>query len=392
MRDFYIYGFRTRDDFSIKSLRSYDNEKRRIESYLYDIMSFRQDENGKRVFISVDCASINTNPLYRAFKTKSFTKNDITLHFIILDILTEHSALSIPQIADIIFDEYLSIFQEPIIFDLSTIRNKLKEYEKIGILTSEKHGKNLLYSMLRDDIDINNYCDAITFFAESSPMGVVGSFLLDKCKSIQKCLSYKHHYIMNALDSEIIEVILQAIHSKRKIEITNFISKTQREEIVIVTPLKFLISVQGGRQYIACKQQRTNIIKNYRLDYIKKVDILDKDEFFDDNYKKLEVILANTWGVNIGNTKDLEKIVLTLSILQNEKYIVNRLLREGRGGKVTQIDDTTYTYEKELYNAQEALPFIRTFIGRIIKFECTNENVKNTFYEDLEEMQKMYEE
>jgi len=34
MRDFYIYGFKSRDDFSIKSARTYDNEKRRCESYL----------------------------------------------------------------------------------------------------------------------------------------------------------------------------------------------------------------------------------------------------------------------------------------------------------------------------------------------------------------------
>lgn len=34
IRDFYVYGFKTREDFNSKSLRSYDNEKRRIESYM----------------------------------------------------------------------------------------------------------------------------------------------------------------------------------------------------------------------------------------------------------------------------------------------------------------------------------------------------------------------
>ena len=34
VRDFLIYGFKSRDDFSIKSGRTYDNERRRIESWL----------------------------------------------------------------------------------------------------------------------------------------------------------------------------------------------------------------------------------------------------------------------------------------------------------------------------------------------------------------------
>ena len=66
MRDFYIYGFRTRTDFEGKSARSYDNERRRIESWLGDSMSFRQDASGKSVFISVDNRETLHNPLYCA--------------------------------------------------------------------------------------------------------------------------------------------------------------------------------------------------------------------------------------------------------------------------------------------------------------------------------------
>ena len=40
MREFYIYGFKSRDDYSKKSARSYDDERRRIESWLGDHMSF----------------------------------------------------------------------------------------------------------------------------------------------------------------------------------------------------------------------------------------------------------------------------------------------------------------------------------------------------------------
>ena len=32
--DFFVYGFKTREEFKDKSPRTYDNERRRIESYL----------------------------------------------------------------------------------------------------------------------------------------------------------------------------------------------------------------------------------------------------------------------------------------------------------------------------------------------------------------------
>ena len=87
MREFYVYGFKSRDEYGAKSARSYDNERRRIESWLGDYMAFRQDAAGKNVFLSVDSRQIPHNPLYKAFKAKSFTDKDITLHFYILDLL-----------------------------------------------------------------------------------------------------------------------------------------------------------------------------------------------------------------------------------------------------------------------------------------------------------------
>ena len=63
MRAFYIYGFMHREEFDAKSARSYDNERRRIESWLGEYMSFRQDEDGKAVFLSVDSRDVAGNPL-----------------------------------------------------------------------------------------------------------------------------------------------------------------------------------------------------------------------------------------------------------------------------------------------------------------------------------------
>ena len=63
MKEFFIYGFKTREEYDKKSARSYDNERRRIQSYLGDLVSFRQTPSGKNMFISLDGRSVTHNPL-----------------------------------------------------------------------------------------------------------------------------------------------------------------------------------------------------------------------------------------------------------------------------------------------------------------------------------------
>ena len=87
IRSFYIYGFKTRNQFFGKSPRTYDDEKRRLENYLDGYMTFRPDENGKVTFFSIDSRYTVHNPLYKIFKAKSFTAMDISLHFMLMEYL-----------------------------------------------------------------------------------------------------------------------------------------------------------------------------------------------------------------------------------------------------------------------------------------------------------------
>lgn len=204
MREFYVYGFKSRDEYGMKSARSYDNERRRIESWLGDYMSFHQEPSGKKVFLSMDSRRIPCNPLYKAFKAKSFTDKDITLHFYILDILADGSALSSKEIVDRINDNYLSHFNGNFSLDESTVRKKLKEYEDIGLLQSEKIGREVIYRRTDNTaIDLESWADALAYYSEADPLGVVGFFLLDRLKHTEDTFRFKHHYILHALDSDV---------------------------------------------------------------------------------------------------------------------------------------------------------------------------------------------
>ena len=92
LRDFYVFGFYSREEYASLyqiSPRSYDNERRRIESWMQEYLRFYQNSSGKKIFLSVDGSSILHNPLYRAFKAKSFTANDAFLHFCLMDLFAD---------------------------------------------------------------------------------------------------------------------------------------------------------------------------------------------------------------------------------------------------------------------------------------------------------------
>ena len=295
MKEFFIYGFKTREEYDKKSARSYDNERRRIQSYLGDLVSFRQTPSGKNMFISLDGRSVTHNPLYRAFKAKSFTNKDITLHFIILDILAEGELYTNQELLYIIDTEYLSDFKEPISFDESTLRKKLKEYEQLGLVKSVKEGRGVKYGVVQDKIELEDYRDAIRFFTEENILGVVGSYLEDKLDKQSEPYVFKNHYIMNAYDTEIIYLLLKAIYEKRKIEITNFSRRSEKEKYWHMIPIKIYVSTQGGRSYLICKSVAHGQILSYRIDYIRKVVLEDVVENYDDAIEDFEKISRHMW-------------------------------------------------------------------------------------------------
>ena len=221
MRDFYVYGFKSREDFTKKSARSYDDERRRIESWLGGYMAFRHTAEGKNVFISVDNRSVPFNPLHNAWKARSFTDKDIVLHFCILDLLADGAARSAGEITEGVA-ALLSHTDTPFELDESTVRKKLKEYAEMGLLQSEKQGRLLVFHLAEDQVELSSWADAISFFSEEAPLGIIGSYLLDRQAEVPELFCYKHHYLLHTLDSQILFDALCAMKERRCIDLVTF--------------------------------------------------------------------------------------------------------------------------------------------------------------------------
>jgi hypothetical protein len=389
MRDFYVYGFKSRDEYDMKSARSYDNERRRMESWLGEYMSFRQDASGKNVFISMDSRQIAHNPLHKAWKAKSFTKNDLSLHFLLLDILSADKAMTISQILDEM-TSCLTCFQNPEAPDESTVRKKLREYCEVGLLDAEKQGRQMAYKLASDGVHLSSWRDAVTFFAEADPMGVIGSFLLDKLREVPGCYSFKHNYMLYALDSGVQLDLLLAIGEHRRAEIEIVSRRMSLLKKIVVVPLKIFVSVQGGRQYVAAYNPRYKKLMFYRLDIIKSVTAGDVEPQYLIYHGYLDKYRLNLWGVSPGSPFSLDHIEMTVSVSIDEHYIADRLKREKRCGTVEQVGDTVWQFSADVYDAGEMLPWIRTFTGRILSLTCSNPSVEQTFKADLDAMCLIY--
>lgn len=391
VRDFFVYGFKTREDFKNKSARTYDNERRRLESWLSGFVRQDYTEQGKNISLAIDAALLDTNPLYRVWKTRSFTDNDLLLHFFLLDFLSHAQPATADSITDHLLQEY------DIIFDVQTVRRKCNDYVKEGLLTKEKQGKEVRYSISPDFADIfSRYPglqDAVSYFQLVSPLGIAGSTIMDSCQISNRFFRVKHGFCVHTLEDEILLELLNAMKEKRSVRLYLRNTKTEQEHNMPALPIQILVSTRSGRRFLCVYFLRSRRFHCVRLDAIKKVKQEEMIEDFDSYRKKLVKNHPLLWGTSFDNAEHTHTqwLKMTLHIEEpQELYIVTRLEQEGQGGRVTRIRPNTYTYEKEVFDVHAMLPWVRTFIGRIIEISSSSPQFEALFQKDLQTMYEMY--
>ncbi len=411
IRDFYVYGLYSREEFAAAygiSPRSYDNERRRVESWMQEYLKFYQNASGKKVFLSVDGNTIFSNPLYRAFKAKSFTKNDVLLHFILMDLFSDGKPRDQNEVSEALDAIFLNTLENDIMLDDKTIRLKLKDLEALGLLAGEKHGRTIRYRIVPDHVSLSlpGLSDAVRFFSEAAPLGVIGSFLLDKrvnrkedkinntiSEENDACFRFRHHYLMQAIDSEILCELLVAIDEKRKIEMR--VDSTFQGSMRHVTlPIRIYVSNENGREYLLSWNENTDRFYFSRLDRIVWISQLEKDprrdavrEKFDREHR------SRLWGVSFGGLDakmNVEHLEMEIRADENEAHIVRRLKREKRCGKITKTGPDRYLFSADVYDAMEILPWICTFTGRVVRLECDNPEVVRKYHDYLTQIASGY--
>ncbi len=408
LRELYIDGYKTRNDYISATLdkessKSVDNRIRRVLNIIKDLYSRSSfSEKGKTSYISIDSRTDTTNPLYKTFEAKSFDKAGLIMYFLIIELLSDGREYLLSDIEQKILNEnnhdimYWGGQGKDETPHRDTLRNWLNKLVDCGILQKTKKGNKDVYSIVSCNIDWREYALPISFFSEIAPLGIFGSFIeKDIIESNDTSnIIYKHHFIVSAIDTEILEILLTAIKEHKSVEIKLYKYDDKSKEVILCTPIKVYSSTRSGRQYVLVYNNQSDAEIRFqfiRLDKIKSIRTGKSDSLFPLRLEEANELIPYIWGVKLPRKKTTPytvsmTIAVKLSGDKPETYIVDRLRKEGRGGIVKIIDDSSCRYEKKVFCPEEMLPWIRTFYGRILAFDCDDPAMGRIVIDDIKEM------
>ena len=393
IRDFFIFGFKVRNEYDTKSSRTYDDEKRRIESWLGEYMTFERSAKGQHTAITADSGHIAENPLYQAFRSRSFTDNDIKLNFMITDILFGAGELTLRQIVDGINERFNETFEE------QTVRNKLKEYVGEGIIIARKSGKTAYFRLSPDNVgdflsEYKGLSDTVKFFSENDEFSVIGNSILKSADMKNDIFLMKHYFIVHTLEDILLYDIIRAIKEKRYITLVSFSRKNKNKffENKLI-PMQIFVSVRTGRRYLAGFHTEHKFFTSYRLDLIKNISLCSVCNEYDSIKQTFDRKKKFCYGVSFAHSKEFRENIpmkIVFRIEENEKYVLDRLNREKRCGTVEKCGNNLYSVTFRIFDPNEAMHWLKSFFGHIVSIEGTSDEVKNRFYRDIQDMYALY--
>ncbi|MBR4248005.1 MAG: WYL domain-containing protein [Treponema sp.] len=407
VREIYVESFHSPNGhISIHSPsgRSEGEAKSRLHAFFEENFITKNSENED--VLKFDSRTVNQNPLFAIWKMCHFKPEYLTRDFALFDLLSTKE-----------YEEGLSDY------DLKcddSGKNKLEFYtgkpishkqldlyipnfRTNGILiakdTFNKEGKLLKSTYkLSNTKKIQNLikCNpeiiaAIQFASETFPCGVIGSYILDSVDSetFPSIFNFKHHFIYNTLDSEVMYTIFSAINEKRFVTI-----KRKGDDIICATPIQVRFSARDGRSYLVYHTNDVNH-KGFNIGNCENIISMKKSEEctdFDSLITEYDSIKINLWGKSIKiNENKTEHVDFTIQYTETEAYILERLKREAFSGHIeSDTNDNKATFSFELFDSKELIPWIRSYFGRITQFKFENKELQQQLTDEIEKMHAMY--
>ena len=282
-------------------------------------------------------------------------------------------------------------------YEEQTVRNKLNEYVKEGIFLTEKTGRKLYYKLSPLTLDeligrFKGLSDAVTFFSETQWFGFVGNTILHTCGLKNDLFLMKHNYIVHTLEDDILEQIMSAMDKHRFVEIRSFSIDEDGRDCKLL-PIKILSSVQTGRRYIAGFASWRKKPVSLRLDHIKKIRPLEVCEDYGARIAEFEEQYKHCFGVSFGFDESPEPVEVRITFRvdeENEGFILERIKREMRQGSLERLGKNRYLLTERLSDPNEMMHWVKSFIGRIERFEGATPEVCERFENDIKRLHEMY--
>lgn len=406
VREIYVESFHSSNGhISIHSAsgRSEGEAKSRLHAFFEENFIVKNSNNED--VLKFDSMLVNRNPLFAIWKMCHFKPEYLTRDFALFDLLSKGDHEKGLSDYDLKSDDSgknkLECYTgKPIShkqLDLY-IPDLLANGILVGKDSYNKDGKLLktvykltdtkkLQLLIKNNPEI---LAAIQFASETFPCGVIGSYILDSIdmQDYFSVFKFKHHFIYNTLDSEVIYTIFSAINEKR------FVTIKRKKNVIRVTPIQIRFSARDGRSYLVyytnypkCKGFNVENFEN-----IVSVKKSDNCSYFDSLITKYNSIKNNLWGKSIKiNKNKTEHVDFTIQYKNSEIYALKRLLREAFLGHIeSNPNKNEATFSFDVFDSKELVPWIRSYFGRIIQFHFENKEIQQQLEREIRRMYALY--
>lgn len=437
LRDYYTYGFYSYqellpsgDEKTDPKASTLSNDWDRLRNILSDQFEWSVDRN-RAFFLSTDSQSQAENPFHRVYRFCRYNSRDPKYFFLTCLTLSPYfrirngfyglkmgSEAGWETLSET-FEQNKRTASEILCFDpetpdpfsdsYSAFRKRLQEWKTMGFLETEDELKRIGSRWMHywalnqctpdmiiqrgkrtDSQFLTHFLHALDFFSRYAPLGEVGSFLLARCQSgYDSPFRFKHTYFAQALNDFNLIDLLDAMEHKKWCRICYRKSTQSAQKEFVCKPVQIRISVSTGREYLICYDLKAGCYTNLRLEYIDSIAWCALDaqmEQAERDMDSLEQCMRNSWGVSpAGKTAELRKVTLKIRWdPRSERYLLNRLKREKRIGRIQEFDDCI-VFTAWVADVKEMYPWIRSLYSRLL--ECSGVESRSFCMEqDLRDM------
>ena len=286
--------------------------------------------------------------------------------------------------------------------DDKTLSSYLLQLEETGIILRRGKGANITYdlqaSLFRQEKqsdaltseELKDLRDFVEYAAAVGVLSVPGHMLLDTLHQYLSCVegieqaplfSFKYNLIGRVLDEYLAVDLLEAIKGRQKIRLDyssrntesryeaaptpRFGRKAGNKAGLVLIPLNVVYDHQYGRWYLLGYDDAKKKYATFRMENIQgledageSVDAATMAELIGQTDKNL----AQSWVVqDPGRSTRVHLRFCFRPTGQTENFLLRRVLREACWGKISEEQDSTFTFEINVNGYFEIKPWIRSF-------------------------------
>ena len=255
---------------------------------------------------------------------------------------------------------------------------KLKDYCDAGILVFDKTKKTYTLPPVRMcDLlkDHPRLASAIAFFSEYSPLGIIGSYLMDEHAIWNKSFVFKNQYIAQALDTVVLFDLLMAIHNHDVVRIYAEQYSDTLDRISLIIPIKIFSRVVDGRQFVYAYYVDKAKFITARLDNIYSVVVPPNEEVkaalvkigkqIDDIVNEGIARMPYIWSSGMGK----RVIEIRVAFCNDSEIMLPHIFRESRMGTVKERGNGEIVFTAELFHAVDLVPWLLGYTGKIASIQ-----------------------